>query len=250
MTVGIAIDIREKRYPARDSHDGVTALSGFQTRIEAGAFCALVGPSGCGKSTLLNIIAGLDRDFSGNVSLDAGPGAPPRIGYAFQNPRLLPWRTVRQNVALVMPRDVARAKLERLLDEVGLADAAHVYPARLSGGTARRAALARALAIMPDLVLLDEPFVSLDAAAANQLRGLLIRLVSARPMTVVFVTHNPDEAVALADQILFLSPAPGRVIAEMPIGVTRDQRRDPAVLTMLQTEAARLGKRALEARQT
>jgi ABC-type nitrate/sulfonate/bicarbonate transport system ATPase subunit len=250
MTVGITIDIREKRYPSRDGHGAVTALSGFRARIEPGAFCALVGPSGCGKSTLLNIVAGLDDDFSGTVGFDPPHGPARRIGYVFQGARLLPWRTVRENVALVMPRNRARADLDALLDEVGLADAADFYPVRLSGGMTRRAALARALAIDPDLLLLDEPFVSLDLAAAERLRELVVRAVSTRPVTVLFVTHDPGEAVQLGDQILFLSSRPGRVVAEMPIKVARPHRREPAVLTQLQAEAARLGKEALAARTT
>jgi len=237
MSIGIAIDIREKRYPGRSGQGAVTALSGFCAHVRPGEFCAIVGPSGCGKTTLLNIVAGLDRDFSGG--LDFGPAAP-RIGYVFQDPRLLPWRTVRENVALVLPRDADRATVDRLLGETGLADAAGFYPGRLSGGMARRTALARALAVGPDLLLMDEPFVSLDMAAADRLRLLLVGLVTARPTTVLFVTHDAGEAVALADRILVLSPAPGRVVTEMPIRLPRETRRDPDVAAKLQAEFARL----------
>src|SRR5439155_14814937 len=146
--------------------------------------------------------------------------------YVFQNPRLLPWRTVRENVALVRPRDHDRFEVERLLGEVGLADAADIYPTRLSGGMARRAALARAFAITPDLLLMDEPFVSLDRPAADRLHRLLLRLVTSRPPTVLFVTHELGEAVALADRVLILSPAPGRIAAEMPISLPRERREE------------------------
>jgi NitT/TauT family transport system ATP-binding protein len=246
MTTGITVDIDEKRYPAEGRHGAVTAISQLRARIPPNEFCALFGPSGCGKSTLLNTIAGIDPNFSGSVRFDGGRA--PRIGYVFQSPRLLPWRTVRENVALVLPRGVDLPTVDRLLGEVGLAEVAGFYPTRLSGGMARRAALARAFAIGPDLLLLDEPFVSLDAAAADRLRRLLLRLVSTRPATVLFVTHDPGEAVELADRILLLSPAPGRVVAEMPIQVPRERRRDQGARTALRAELARLGKQAISSR--
>jgi ABC-type nitrate/sulfonate/bicarbonate transport system ATPase subunit len=179
------------------------------------------------------------RLYGGTVRF--GPVPAPKIGYVFQNPRLLPWRTVRENIALVLPHHGRSAELvDALLAEIGLADAADVYPTRLSGGMARRAALARAFAIAPDLLLMDEPFLSLDAAAADRLRGLLPRLVSTRPATVLFVTHDLTEAVQLADRILVLSSAPGRVTAEMPITLPRLERRDPDTLSGLRAELSSL----------
>jgi NitT/TauT family transport system ATP-binding protein len=238
MTTGIAIDIDEKRYAGEPGHTGVTALKGLRAHVPPNEFCALIGPSGCGKSTLLNIIAGIDRNFSGSVRFEGG-GTLPRIGYVFQSPRLLPWRTVRENVVLALPCGVDPARADAALEDVGLAHAAGVYPARLSGGMARRAALARAFAIGPDLLLLDEPFVSLDAAAVDHLHGLLLHLVSKQPATVLFVTHDASEAIRLADRILIISAAPGRVVGEMPIRIPREQRRDRTTLTMLQTEFGR-----------
>ena len=238
VTVGVSIDIGEKTYPGRAGVRAVTALRKLQARIAPSEFCVITGPSGCGKTTLLNITAGLDRDFAGTLSFAPDHGTP-RIGYVFQSPRLLPWRTVRENVALVRPRHADRTELEGLLADVGVADMADAYPAQLSGGMARRAALARAFAIAPDLLLMDEPFLSLDAAAANRLRTLLLRLVSTRPATVLFVTHDLMEAVELADRILVLSPAPGRVVAEMPIALPRDGRRDRDTLVALRDELAR-----------
>ena len=241
LTVGIAVDIREKQYrdPARGKP--VTALRDLRARVRPSEFCVITGPSGCGKTTLLNMIAGLDRDFAGTLSFEP-PNSSPRIGYVFQSPRLLPWRTVRENVALALSRDYDKAALDDLLGEIGLADAADVYPARLSGGMARRAALARAFAITPDLLLMDEPFLSLDAAAAERLRSLLLRLVSTRPATVLFVTHDLTEAVELADRVLVLSAAPGRVVAEMPITAPREGRH----LAGLRTELMRLGNHPAE----
>lgn len=244
VTVGVAIDIYEKRYPGRAGAKPVVALHNLRACVSPSEFCVITGPSGCGKTTLLNIIAGLDRDFAGAVHFEPSPA--PRIGYVFQSPRLLPWRTVRENVALVLARNADRAELEGLLSDVGLADAANAYPAQLSGGMARRAALARAFAVAPDLLLMDEPFLSLDAAAADRLRSLLLRLVSTRPATVLFVTHDLAEAVALADRILVLSSAPGRVLAEMPIALPRENRRDPETLARLRAELARLAGHPIE----
>jgi len=245
VTVGVSIDICEKRYSGHAGTGPVTALRNLRACVAPSEFCVITGPSGCGKTTLLNIIAGLDRDFAGTVHFERSPA--PRIGYVFQSPRLLPWRTVRENVALVLARNADQAEMEGLLRDVGLADVADAYPARLSGGMARRAALARAFAVAPDLLLMDEPFLSLDAAAADRLRSLLLRLVSTRPATVLFVTHDLAEAVELADRILVLSPAPGQVVAEMPIALPRDgRRRDRDTLAALRDELARLAGHPIE----
>jgi ABC-type nitrate/sulfonate/bicarbonate transport system ATPase subunit len=244
VTVGISIDVREKRYAGQSGAKPRTALRDLRACVAPSEFCVITGPSGCGKTTLLNIIAGLDRNFAGALNFEPSDRGAPRIGYVFQSPRLLPWRTVRENVALVLGHNADPLELEGLLSDIGVADVADAYPAQLSGGMARRAALARAFAIAPDLLLMDEPFLSLDAAAADRLRNLLLRLVSTRPATVLFVTHDLAEAVELADRILVLSPAPGRVVAEMPIALTRTERRDPDTLTMLRAKLARLGDHA------
>jgi len=238
VTIGISVEIYEKRYIGHAGAKSVTALRNLQASVAPSEFCVITGPSGCGKTTLLNIIAGLDQDFAGTVHFEPIPA--PKIGYVFQSPRLLPWRTVRENIALVLPLHAASVELDALLAEIGLADAADVYPTRLSGGMARRAALARAFAIEPDLLLMDEPFSSLDAAAADRLRGLLLRLVSTRPATVLFVTHDLAEAVRLADRILVLSPVPGQVLTEMPITLPRSERRNPDTLSGLRAELGRL----------
>jgi len=248
VTIGVSIDIAEKTYPGRAGVRAVTALRKMRVRIAPSEFCVITGPSGCGKTTLLNIVAGLDQDFAGKLGFAPPDGAAPRIGYVFQSPRLLPWRTVRENVALAKPRDADLMELEGLLSDVGVAEMADAYPAQLSGGMARRAALARAFAITPDLLLMDEPFLSLDAAAADRLRSLLLRLVSSRPATVLFVTHDLAEAVELADRILVLSPSPGRVVAEMPIALPRDRQRDRDTLVALHDELARLAGHSIEPR--
>src|SRR5258705_11588205 len=148
-------------------------------------FVAIVGPSGAGKTTLLKIIAGLDPNFVGSEQFTGGDGAPPPIGFVFQEPRLLPWRTVFENINLVLPSHGDRSVVARLLGEVGLAEFADALPPRLSLGMARRVALARALAIEPELLLMDEALVSLDRNTSERLRGLLLALWRARPSAII-----------------------------------------------------------------
>lgn len=181
---------------------------------------ALVGPSGCGKSTLLRIVGGLDTDFQG--ALDWRGDTMPRIGTVFQEPRLLPWRTVRQNLLLAQ-RTENPELADGLLHALDLASFADAFPATLSLGMARRVAIARAFAIAPELVLLDEPFVSLDPAMAARGRELLLNTWRARPTAVLLVTHDRTEAAALADRILLLSERPTQVLQE--IIVAQESRR-------------------------
>ncbi|HEX2114992.1 MAG TPA: ATP-binding cassette domain-containing protein, partial [Alphaproteobacteria bacterium] len=213
---GIVVAIEEKRFPGASAHQSKLVLQDVSFRMRAGEFVAIVGPSGCGKTTLLNIVAGLDRDFVGRIDLGFGPAAP-RIGYVFQNARLLPWRTVRDNIALVLPKHGDSRAVDAMLREVGLFEARDVFASRLSVGMSRRAAIARALVIEPDLLLMDEPFVSLDEAMAERLRQMLLDVLRAHPTSVLFVTHDVREAALLADRVLLLSPAPGRLIADVPI---------------------------------
>jgi sulfonate transport system ATP-binding protein len=184
--------------------------------LRKGEICALLGPSGCGKTTVLRIISGLDSDFEGRIVLPS----PHRIGMVFQEPRLLPWRSVAQNLCLVgsssendLAEIVAALRLSKHLDH---------FPGELSLGLARRVAIARAFAVKPDLLLLDEPFVSLDAALAAQLREELLALVLKRTTTTLIVTHNVEEAISLSDRIIVLSAAPGRILAERTIEAPRE----------------------------
>jgi len=188
----------------------------------------LMGPSGCGKTTLLRILAGLDDRFVGNIIMPENA----RIGLMFQDPRLLPWRTVKQNIMLVADPSFTEADLEHLARAVGIADKLAGYPQELSLGLARRVALARAFAAKPDLLLLDEPFVSLDERTADRLRKLLIEVWSARPTTAILVTHNPREAILLADQLVLLAPRPTKVVATIPITTPRAERDPDAVEAM------------------
>jgi ABC-type nitrate/sulfonate/bicarbonate transport system ATPase subunit len=224
----IAVSIEEKRFPSPETGASKLVLEKVSFGVSPGEFVAIVGPSGCGKTTLLNIVAGLDNDFVGRVDLGF-KGTTPRIGYVFQNARLLPWRTVRDNIAIVLRGRAESGVIAALLQEVGLADAADVFASRLSVGMSRRAAIARALAIAPDLILMDEPFVSLEETMAERLRLLLLDLLRRHPASVLFVTHDLREAIVLADRILLLSPAPGRLIADLPLPLPRE-RRDAATI--------------------
>jgi len=199
---GLAVTVRDKRFGARQ------VIADLTFRAAPGEFVALVGPSGCGKSTLLNILAGLDPAFEGSVQ--APPG---RLGMVFQAPRLLPWRSVADNLLLVDPPGGAAA-VEDILAAVGLAGRGASWPNHLSLGMQRRVAVARAFAVNPAVLLMDEPFVSLDADLAGSLRDLLRALLAQRPTTVVFVTHDVAEARDLADRILYLAPSPTRVERE------------------------------------
>jgi len=235
----LSAEIREKRYKGTGAAPPRVALAGLSLEVAAGEFVALVGPSGCGKTTFLNIVAGLDRQFAGAVRIAARPdGAPARVGYVFQEPRLLPWRTVAENIALVLEPQRS-AVVDEVLDAVGLAGAGDLYPAQLSLGMSRRVAIARAFAIEPDVLLMDEPFVSLDHDTVEQLRHVLLKLWRARPTTVLFVTHDLREALFLADRLLLLSASPGHVVAEVPVRLARTQRGNSAEIESLRDEILR-----------
>ena len=214
----LELHIKQKSY--RVAAGGrLHVLGELSIALAKGEVAALVGPSGCGKTTLLRIITGLDRDFEGAVSLPVNC----KLGVVFQEPRLLPWRTVEENIRLIAPQASAQS-LKTLFATLGLAEHLQHYPGALSLGQARRVALARAFAIEPDLLILDEPFVSLDAALADRLRGELIELVSRRPVTTLVVTHNIEEAIGLADRVFLLSSSPAHVLADVPIEHPRKPR--------------------------
>ena len=240
MTPALTAEVREKRYARARGARSHVALAGLSLQVAAGEIVALVGPSGCGKTTFLNIVAGLDRDFDGEIQLAARPdGQPARAGYVFQEPRLLPWRTVYENIALVLPPQRADAVITDMLQAVGLGKAQNLYPPQLSVGMSRRVSIARAFAIEPDLLLMDEPFVSLDPDTVAQLRDLLLKLWRARPTTVLFVTHDMREALVLADRLLLLSGTPGRVLADVPVSLARNRRGSGAEIEVLRDEILR-----------
>jgi ABC-type nitrate/sulfonate/bicarbonate transport system ATPase subunit len=227
----LEVNIRNKFFRAA-SGARRHVLGEISLALLPGEVGALVGPSGCGKTTLLRIIAGLDGDFDGRVRLPA----PGKLGVVFQEPRLLPWRSVEDNVRLLAPH-AGEAELSELFATLELSEHRRHYPGELSLGLARRVALARAFAVKPDLLVLDEPFVSLDAKLAVRLRAELAELVSRRPVTTLLVTHSIEEAVGLADRIILLTPSPARVLADVPIDAPR-RVRSPERIAALSREIA------------
>lgn len=226
----------------RASGGEIAVVRGLDFTLTPETFTCLIGPSGCGKSTTLRIMLGLDRDFEGAVS---GSVARARKAVVFQEPRLLPWRTVEQNIRLALPPELAGKNLTPILEAVELEKFRSSYPTELSLGMARRAALARAFSVEPELLLLDEPFVSLDEVSANRLRDLLLDLWRSSPVTVLMVTHNVREAVRLADRLVILAPRPTRVVGAVDLSLPREERSGSALDALLTDLAARYPVTAL-----
>ncbi len=203
------------------------ALAGVSFDIGRDRFVSLVGPSGCGKTTLLRLIDGLVAPDAGTVLVNGAPPAPgPGIGFVFQSFRLIPWATVAANVAFALevagaPEALRRERTARYLDLVGLNRFAGAYPNELSGGMKQRVALARALATEPDILLMDEPFASIDAQTRELMQYELMRIWAERRAVVVFVTHSVDEAVLLSDRVLLMGPRPGRVLQSFDVPLPR-----------------------------
>lgn len=224
VSTALEINVHAKTFPAVARRSANRVLENIHLKILPESFVVLTGPSGCGKSTLLNIVAGLDDDFDGEVKFKS-PNAT--RGYIFQSPRLLPWRTIEENILLPLPDDdPRRANVAAMLERVGLTEAAHAYPERVSLGMQRRASLARGFILEPDILLMDEPFVSLDDPTAQDLRKLLIDLYSRRPTTILFVTHDRAEAVMLATRILRLDGASASIVQDEAVQLTSDERSD------------------------
>jgi ABC-type nitrate/sulfonate/bicarbonate transport system ATPase subunit len=212
------------------SADGtpVEVVRDLELRLEAGSFGALIGPSGCGKTTILRIAAGLDADFRGKLCT---PRAG-RLGMVFQEPRLLPWRTVEDNIRLALAADQTDVDLTDLFETLGLGSHLARYPGELSLGLARRTAIARAFAIRPDFLLLDEPFVSLDEAVAARLRSELMALTARTRVTTLLVTHRLEEAVELADRLFFLSDRPAHIILKKALLLPRGTRSKDVIASI------------------
>lgn len=215
--------------------DGGTldAINGVSFEASASEFVCLVGPSGCGKTTTLRIVLGLDLDFEGSVNRPPG-----RMAAVFQEPRLLPWRSVRDNIGLALG-DGEGAAVPSLMADLDLAGMEALFPTELSLGLARRVAIARAFAVEPSLLVLDEPFVSLDEATAARSRRLLMDIWRRRPTCALMVTHNLAEAVELADRIVVLSPRPGHVRGEFRVDVPRQDRNLEVIADLLRDLAQR-----------
>lgn len=214
----------------------VRVLNEIDIDIEDGSLISLIGPSGCGKTTLVNIIAGLIEPTSGEITRGGRPVNPESLssGYVFQEPRLLDWKTVRGNIEFALEaRDVPESdwdeRIERYLSMVGLDDEADNYPTRLSGGMKQRVAIARALAVEPEIILMDEPFSSLDEITAHDLREELLDIWNAEQRTILFVTHDINEAVFLSDYVYMMSGS-GEMFARREVGIERPRSyEDPEI---------------------
>ena len=217
-------------YKNPDTGEGTTALSHVSLDIKNGEFISLVGPSGCGKTTLLRAIADLIPVTSGSVFVS---GLTPRearlekrFGIVFQSPVLMDWRTVRRNICmplgmLKVPKPERTAKVTEMLNLVGLGEFGYHYPRELSGGMQQRVGIARALALNPKILLMDEPFSALDEFTKERLHEDLLRIWRKTNKTVIFVTHSIQEAVFLSDRVIVFSPHPGRVTSIVPIDIPR-----------------------------
>jgi sulfonate transport system ATP-binding protein len=242
----LVLDHVGKTYP-----NGVHALEGISLTVAPGEILVVIGGSGCGKSTMLRAISGLDTPSQGTVSLDNAIITAPReeIGIIFQEPRLLPWLTVADNVGFGLdgvPREERRARVQRALARVGLADKANVWPRELSGGQAQRVAIARALVPRPQVLLLDEPFSALDAFTRADLQVHLLDLWAELKPTLIMVTHDVEEAVVLADRIMVMCPRPGRVYEEIACDLPRPRDRQSAAFDFVKRRVLSALDRSLE----
>jgi len=211
----VAIESKTYRSPSGGLFE---ALGAVAFGVAEGEVAAIVGPSGCGKTTLMRLIAGLDRDYRGRIARRPGD----RLGVVFQEPRLLPWRSAEDNVRIAAPR-ATEASLKTLFQRFGLAEHRRHLPGELSLGLARRVSLARAIAVEPDLLLLDEPFASLDGATRSSLVEAIAEIVAERAMATLLITHDIDAAIQLADTIHVLSPRPATIVRSVSVPAPRNR---------------------------
>lgn len=226
----LKLDQVSKSFATKHHGETLHALSQVSLDIYEGEFVALLGPSGCGKTTLLRIIKGLETPDSGSVTFDSSGSARSGIGFVFQSPSLLPWLNVKENISFgltlfagrsVLREDSLEARVRQLLTLVGLSDFGDFYPRQLSGGMRQRVNMARALAIDPALLLMDEPFGALDALTKEHLQRELGELAVKLNTTTIFVTHDIREAVFLADRLVVMYPRPGRIAEVVSINLPR-----------------------------
>ena len=222
-------------FPDKNGGDAIQALTDINAEIRQGEFVSLVGPSGCGKTTLLRTIADLQEPSSGIISVKGMRPHEVRMkqkyGFVFQNPVLYEWRTVRRNICLPMevmgiPKQERTRRVDATLELVGLSDFGKKYPHQLSGGMQQRVGIARALAIEPEILLMDEPFSALDEFTKEKLHLDLLKIWKKTNKTILFVTHNIQESVFLSDRVVVLSPHPGRISAVVDIDIPRPRDLD------------------------
>jgi ABC-type nitrate/sulfonate/bicarbonate transport system ATPase subunit len=223
----------------------LTALQDVSFEVAENEFLCILGPSGCGKSTILNVLSGLEPITAGDVTIHGrSRSSEPLIGYVFQEPRLLPWLTARQNIEfavdqLRLPQTESDSRIRENLELVGLSQFSSAYPHELSGGMQQRIAIARAFAVDPHILLMDEPFSSLDEITARSMRKLLLELWEHRRKTIMFVTHNMFEAAFLSDRILLMTRHPGRIYKAITTGLPRPRDYEDPKIFAASTSIAR-----------
>ena len=232
---GFNINIRDKMFPLKvgNNEKKNVIFKNFDLKIPTGELLCIFGPSGCGKTTLLNIVAGLDNKFNGFIAYNKKISEE-KISYLFQAPRLFPWLTAQENIEFPIKKEKNCKKISNnLLEKIGLKKFANSFPNKLSGGMQRRIALARAFSTNPEVLLLDEPFISLDNKIADQLRKLLISLWKQKKPIIIFVTHDLNEAIQLSDRILFLSNLPAKILLDYKIHIKRPRKINSAAVSSL-----------------
>lgn len=239
----LMLEVRE----LRKSFNGNLVLGGISFIAHEGEFLCIVGRSGCGKTTLLRTIAGLENPDSGEILWKGKPlnGLDGTVGFVFQEYALFPWRTVEKNIEFGLevrgvPKEERKRIVDRCIKLVGLEDARKKYPRELSGGMKQRVAIARVLAVDPEILLMDEPFAALDAQTRNLMQTELMRIWESEHKTVLFVTHNVEEAVYLADRVLVLSTSPAKIKGDVRIELDRPRSRTDAKFIELRERILRM----------
>jgi ABC-type nitrate/sulfonate/bicarbonate transport system ATPase subunit len=223
----------------------LVVLDGLSFDIEEESFVTLLGPSGCGKSTLLNIMRGLDNLTEGSIKMTCSGTDRANMAYVFQTARLLPWKTILDNITFVhdpqkKPKDETREKAMKYLQLVGLEDFANQFPHQLSGGMQQRVGIARALSVEPDVLLMDEPFSHLDEITAKRMRDDLVDIWERTNVTIFFITHDLSEAALLSDRIILLTQKPAKIYKEIDIDLARPRNEGDIEFFELNKELSRI----------
>lgn len=247
MTIQLEITDLKKVFPGPSSDADIDVFDGMRFSVEKGLIFSIVGPSGCGKTTLLRLIAGLEEKSSGEILLGGKllSGCDPRVGLVFQEYALFPWRKLVENIEVALEINGTPAALRRTLAmqyvrDFGLEGFENAYPKALSGGMKQRAAIARTLIANPQVVLMDEPFGSLDSQTRNLMQEFLLKIWQERKDTILFVTHNVDEAVYISDRIAVLSPRPAGVLKIVEVDLDRPRNRTGPAHNRLRSEILEL----------
>ncbi len=239
----VVIEGLTKMFPNPGGAGDFAVIESLNLQIHRGTFASIVGPSGCGKSTLLNIIAGIETHDAGTLEIipQAGTASTARIGYVFQSPRLLNWLTVEDNIKFALEaqnieKGLWNQRVKKYLDMVGLGGQEQNYPLKLSGGMQQRVAISRALAIEPDILLMDEPFSHLDEITARKMRMDLMHILEHAQPTILFVTHSLREAVFLSEDVYMMSVRPARIFKHVRVDIPRPRHPEDARLFDLEKD--------------